>query len=111
MFERRPTPVSTVLHSDPMFVQDDGSVNVRESRCECGAAFEQTQLSARFMRIVEKCGEGAVAALLRDIPEIYVPVHCPPCERRDLGRAARIAEARALPTSRPIFGERDHAAD
>ena len=83
----------------------------REARCECGREFEQRQLTERFMTVVEKFGDGAVRAMMRDVPELYVPVHCPMCERRDIGRHARIHDTRSLPDVRPSFGERDHAAD
>jgi hypothetical protein len=85
----------------------DGSVVTRDTTCECGTAFQQAMLSERFMGIAEK-GGGALC-VTRDIPELYVPVHCPPCERKDLGRAARIAEARSLPEHRQPFGDRDAA--
>ncbi len=81
----------------------------RDVKCECGQEFTQFQLSEAFMHVVESNGKGALAAVLRDIPDLYVPVHCPKCERLDLGRSARIAEARALPEHRQPFGDRDAA--
>ena len=85
------------------------SGTTRTAKCECGREFEQRQLTERFMTVVEKFGDGAVGAMMRDVPELYVPVHCPKCERSDIGRHARIHDVR--PQIRPNFGERDHAAD
>jgi hypothetical protein len=93
-----------------MFARTDAGEPIkRETTCECGTPFVQRMLSDRFMTAMEK--NGAAGEVLRQIPELYVPVFCPPCERRDIGRWARIAESRSLPDIRPSFGERDHAAD
>lgn len=82
----------------------------RDATCECGKPFEQRQLTERFMSVVEKFGAGAIQAMTRDVPDLFVPVHCPSCERRDIGRHARLHEFRRV-EPRPSFGERDHAAD
>jgi hypothetical protein len=82
--------ISDVIASDPMFAHDEkGKTIVRERSCECGKRFTQRLLSARFLAIAERQGIGALRALQRGVPDFYVPVHCPPCERRDLGFAAR----------------------
>lgn len=91
-YQQQPTSVPDVMAADPMFAHDAiGQPITRQRTCECGGRFTQRQLSARFMLIVEKQGAGALAAMKRDIPEYFVPVHCPPCERRDLGFSARLA--------------------
>lgn len=75
---------------DPMFSKNaQGEVITRERSCECGRRFTQRLLSERFMGIVEKQGAKALELIKRDIPDYFVPVHCPPCERRDLGYSAR----------------------
>lgn len=107
---RQPESMANIMRGDPMFAHhDDGTLVTRETTCECGTSFSQAMLSARFMAICEKAG--AHRSVMQQIPELYVPVHCPPCERKDIGRWGRIAEARSLPDARPSFGERDHAAD
>jgi hypothetical protein len=84
--------LTRILDGDPWFSHDaKGTVITRARTCECGASFTQRQLSARFMEIVEKQGRNAVLKVERDIPDLFVPVHCPPCERKDLGFAARRA--------------------
>lgn len=110
-FERQPTPVSDLVRQDRMFAHDEkGAPITRERSCECGARFTQTLLSERFLAIVERQSKRAIDAVTRDVPGYYVPKHCPPCERRDLGHNARLHEARQA--ARP-FGDRDHdhAAD
>lgn len=77
----------------PWFACDSaGNAISRERKCECGATFTQRLLSERFLGIVHKQGTGAMRAMERDVRDGFVPVHCPPCERRDLGMAARRAK-------------------
>jgi hypothetical protein len=104
-----PTPIG----DDPMFAKNAaGQVITREAVCECTAPFTQIMLSERFMSLVERAGPGALSAVMREIPGLYVPVHCPKCERVDLGHAGRIGDARAsAPQNRDLFVERQHAAD
>lgn len=90
-FERQPTKLADVLEHDPMFAKRaDGSLVQRSRTCECGRSFVQTQLSARFMEVVELVSERAVKAMLRGVPDLFVPVHCPRCERIDIGRQAHV---------------------
>lgn len=78
---------------DPMFAKNRaGEPITRERTCECGKPFTQRQLSAHFCEIVEKVG--GMNAVMRQIPDLFVPVHCPPCERRDLGRQATLDTVR-----------------
>lgn len=94
-FDRQPTAVPALLERDRMFSHDaEGNAITRTRTCECGRRFTQRLLSARFLEIVEGQSKGALAAVRRDIPDYFVPVHCPPCERRDLGHAARRADFR-----------------
>jgi hypothetical protein len=64
---------------------------VRTAICaECGTAYEQEQLSAEAVR--QRWGDTALDACERDIPELWTPVFCPRCERRN---AEEIHEERA----------------
>lgn len=70
---------------------------IRTATCKrCDRAFEQQQLSERFMMICEKQGQGAVTAVMRQCPDLWVPVFCPSCERRDLANYGT-AEHFAIP--------------
>jgi hypothetical protein len=90
---------------DKTFAKDtDGKPLVRESMCECGRRFRQRLLSERFLTIVEKAK--AMALFQKHVPGFWVPVHCPPCESKELGRMSRMAEYHE---PRPNFGERDAA--
>lgn len=72
----------------------------RPAMCKrCNAPFEQHQLSERFMLMCEAHGQGAVDAVMRDCPGLWVPTMCPSCERRDLDKSAP-ASAFALPIPR-----------
>lgn len=78
---------------DPMFAKNAAGEPITRARtCECGASFTQRQLSAHFCEIVEKAG--GIRAVMRQIPDLFVPVHCPPCERKDLGRQQRLDTVR-----------------
>lgn len=83
----------------------NGKAISRDRSCECGQRFTQRLLSERFLAIVEKRGRRAMDLMTQQIPGYFVPVHCPSCERRDLGHAARIAEARHASEPQPAFGE------
>lgn len=68
-----------------MFSKDaEGHEITRQATCLCGREFTQRLLGSRFMELVERAGDGPVRALMRDIPELFVPVNCPPCEHRQL---------------------------
>lgn len=80
---------------DPMFAVDQrGRMIQRRTRCECGREFTQKQLSARFLEAVELHSARAIALIEKDIPGMFVPVHCPPCERKDLRLPHSQSEAR-----------------
>lgn len=70
-----------------------GQVITRPALCGvCAKAFTQSLLSARFLAAVEKRGDSAMRLLARQIPDYYVPVYCPVCERAALGHEARKVE-------------------
>lgn len=113
---RRATTVGAEIRMDPMFSHDvDGHVVERRARCECGRVFRQVLLSERFLTIVERQGPHAVERFMRQVPQMYVPVFCPRCERADIKRQAMIDNYRAVqdaaPPPQPSFGERESDFD
>ncbi len=102
----QPEGMASLLDRDPMFGRGaDGEPKTRERTCECGQRFTQRQLSERFLTIVEGFSAKAIAAVTRQIPDFFVPVHCPRCERVDVRRQAWIDEQNSVPA------DRSHAAD
>lgn len=79
----------------------------RERDCECGKRFTQHQLSEAFMLLAEGKSKRAAQLVARQIPELFVPVHCPRCEHIDLRRQAQLDDTHSYP---PPFGERHDAA-
>lgn len=89
--------LAVMLDDDPTFAKDaSGKPISRERLCECGTRFRQRLLSERFMLIVEKQGKAALELMRREIPDYFVPVHCPKCERRDIGMSARRSAFRLM---------------
>ena len=87
----QPEDVSVSLRHNPMFAQDaEGNPITRERTCECGKTFSQRLLSQRFFNIVARRGAKCLAEFERQIPEGFVPVFCPACERKDIGRRATV---------------------
>lgn len=87
---RQPATVAEVLAHDPTFALDEkGDPITRERKCLCGRSYTQRLVSSRLMRLVETRGDSGFAAFTKQIPDGYVPVHCPSCERRDLERQTR----------------------
>jgi hypothetical protein len=77
-----------------------GQLITRQHRCECGREFTQMILSATELAAAERLR--IVELIARQIPDFWLPVHCPPCERKDLSRQARIDDLRPdTPTLRP----------
>lgn len=112
MFERKPASIADAMADDPTFAHDEtGKPITRDTTCECGTTFRQRLLSERFMQLSERHGARAVELIRQQIPDYYVPVHCPPCERKDLRRRASIDRARTLPDNYLDRDARDHAAD
>lgn len=66
---------------------DERSPITRQKVCGCGKTFQQRMLSSRFMEIVERQSVQAVTRMMQDIPDLFVPVNCPPCESKALGYA------------------------
>lgn len=98
----------THISRSKMFAHDaHGNPISRDRTCECGRRFSQHQLSETFMRITEGKSKRAAQLVLAQCPGLFVPVHCPACERRDLGRQARLDE---MPHYSQPFGERPDAA-
>lgn len=76
----------------PYFSKDAaGRPITRERACVCGRPYVQALLSDRVLKMVERRGPDAVRKFMAQIPELYVPVECPTCERRSLGHEARKA--------------------
>lgn len=82
--------VGPILFSSPMFAKKDGMPVTRDRTCECGTPFTQALISWEYMESLEKHRPRAAELMLKQIPELYVPVHCPPCERRDITRQAAV---------------------
>lgn len=68
-----------------------GQTIERRKVCECGAAFTQMQMAMRELEALERMGQ--IARFLKQVPEAFVPVHCPKCERHQLTLHARLAES------------------
>ncbi len=103
-----PQSVAALSARDPMFSHDEhGKVISRERTCLCGRRFTQRQLSGRFLSMCERQSKGAIDAVTAQIPNYFVPVHCPPCERRDIAMSGRAADAKVYRNRE----ERDYAAD
>lgn len=104
----QPESVAGMMDRDPMFSHhEDGKIVSRKAKCECGRAFTQRLLSERFLMIVEAHSRRAIELTTKQIPGFFVPVHCPSCERMDLGMQARRDQYAQQPN--PPFGERDAA--
>lgn len=100
---RQPVPVATLIARDGMFAVDaaTGEPIIRERACGCGRRFTQRCLSPRFMEIAEGKSAHAVKLVMQQIPDLFVPVHCPSCESRDLGRQSRLDEANRFSGATP----------
>jgi uncharacterized Zn finger protein (UPF0148 family) len=78
--------------------------HVGNGRYSCPACAPTSRIA--LLKEKEEKQRGRALELVRkQIPGYYVPVHCPSCERRDLGRQATVDE------TRPHYTERDEAAD
>jgi len=92
------------INADRWFAKNaKGEPIARERTCECGRRFTQRLLSQHFLEIAEKAK--AIELVAKQIPGFYIPVHCPPCERRDLGMQGRKDEYKHQATHIPPFGE------
>jgi hypothetical protein len=105
----KPDSLADAIAGDPMFsVDEKGRPVMRQRTCGCGRGYTQRLLSERFLGIVEKQSKRAIGFLSEQIPGFWVPVHCPSCESRDLGRQARIDEAKR---EQHHFTDREETAD
>jgi hypothetical protein len=75
-----------------------GEEITRVRTCGCGQSFTQRMLAPSELAALERMGH--LASVTAQIPGYFVPVHCPPCERADIGRQAYIDEGRALSLAR-----------
>lgn len=104
----QPESVASIVERDPMFSVDvEGHPITRQQTCECGRSFTQRLLSERFLTILETHSKRAIELTAKQIPGFFVPVHCPSCERMDLGMQARKDEYAHQPQQ--PYGERDAA--
>lgn len=100
------TSLAAAIAGDKTFgLGADGKQITRERTCECGQRFTQIQLSERFLTIAETFSAQAIAAVTRQIPGFYVPVHCPRCERVDLRRQGYIDEQNRIPEDRDVAAD------
>lgn len=67
----------------------EGQEVTRERTCECGVTFTQRIFSERFLSIFEAAH--AIEATVAQVPGLWVPVHCPACERKEIRQRAYIA--------------------
>lgn len=65
-----------------MFRRVGGKPVEREATCGCGKTFVQTQVSRRFVQLMN---ERALHIFKHYCPDGFVPCNCPPCERQALG--------------------------
>lgn len=89
---------NTMFAVHPPGHEKAGQVVEREKTCECGRVFLQSLLSNRELEAAARLG--VLDRMVRQIPDGYVPVHCPACERRELTYQARLDEARGVPDRR-----------
>lgn len=68
----------------------DGTMVERQHICpDCQRIYTQHKIAFRFVESLAKGrGERAANTFIKDVPEGWVPVLCPPCESKELGRIA-----------------------
>lgn len=105
----QPESLAQQMRHNPWFAHDaNGDPITRERSCECGVRFTQRLLSERFFRVIQNQGKRCLELFEKQIPQGYVPVHCPKCERRDIGHQARVDGIRSIPDT---YVEKHEAAD
>jgi hypothetical protein len=62
---------------------EQGDPITRAAECECGRVFQQSLLNPAFVGANPRVAK----EFLKQIPHGYVPIFCPACESKDLGRA------------------------
>lgn len=65
---------------------DKGKVVTRAATCECGESYKQSMLNPEFIDASPRVAQQFV----RHIPDGWVPIYCPKCERLDLQRIANM---------------------
>lgn len=68
----------------------------RPRTCDCGQSFTQMLMATRELEAVERMGH--MKKFLAQIPDLFVPVHCPKCERKQLTLQAQLDIARSVGT-------------
>lgn len=61
---------------------EKGEIVTRSAQCVCGKVYQQSMLNPSFIDAKPNIAK----EFLRQIPDGWVPVYCPPCESRELGR-------------------------
>lgn len=106
-----PAPISTLV-ARGMFAyrsSEDGKPPVpveRRATCECGREFTQSLMAPTELAALERMGH--IAAFMRQVPDCFVPVHCPRCERGQITLQTQIDESRArsVGTASPTLPDR-----
>lgn len=79
----------------------DGHEVTRRNTCGCGKEYTQWQISFRFVEsLAQGRGEKCAKMFLDCIPNGWVPVFCPSCERRDLNMLGNRVHFPPLPDDR-----------
>lgn len=101
----------TAIHAGGFFSRREGHDVTRRATCDCGREFTQFLLSERFLASAERHSARAIAMVQEQIPELFVPVQCPRCERREITRHPVPGEfaSYALPM-RPRIADRERFA-
>lgn len=81
----------------------------RQATCECGRTFTQSLMAPSELAALERMGR--IKTFMQQIPDCFVPVHCPACERRQLTLQAQLDEARtrSVGTASHTLPDRRHA--
>lgn len=73
-----------------------GATIDRRATCECGREFTQMLMATRELEAIERMGH--MRKFLAQIPDLFVPVHCPKCERHQITLQAQLDSARSVGT-------------
>jgi hypothetical protein len=72
------------MRADILQRRANGGHYTRGATCECGEPFTQFLVAEAFVQAAKQAGGRAFALLKEQVPDYYVPVFCPRCERKDL---------------------------
>ncbi len=79
--------------NDMLAVDEKGQTISRDVYCRrCGKPHQQFQLAMHYLDSVARISEGALTAMTQQVPGFWVPVYCPPCERKDLGFGQHVVD-------------------